>query len=108
MAAHASVLAGAWRRRWSRLAAAAIFSFLFAWNEFLFALILTGCNTGGIPVADQLHMREMGILWRRMTAVVMMRPALLFTLFAMRYLERGLTFGQLSSYPHRSGAVEKS
>lgn len=77
------------------LAAAAIFSFLFTWNEFLFALILTGRNTATMPVAVQLFMRETGIDWGRMTAaaVVMMLPTLLFTLFAMRFLVRGLTFG---------------
>ena len=77
------------------LAAAAIFSFLFTWNEFLFALILTGRNTATMPVAVQLFMRETGIDWGRMTAaaVVMMLPTLIFTLFALRYLVRGLTFG---------------
>ena len=77
------------------LAAAAIFSFLFTWNEFLFALILTGRNTATMPVAVQLFMRETGIDWGRMTAaaVVMMLPTMLFTLFALRYLVRGLTFG---------------
>jgi multiple sugar transport system permease protein len=77
------------------LAAAAIFSFLFTWNEFLFALILTGRNTATMPVAVQLFMRETGIDWGRMTAaaVVMMLPTLLFTLFALRFLVRGLTFG---------------
>jgi multiple sugar transport system permease protein len=77
------------------LAAAAIFSFLFTWNEFLFARILTGRNTATMPVAVQLFMRETGIDWGRMTAaaVVMMLPTMLFTLFALRYLVRGLTFG---------------
>ena len=77
------------------LASAAIFSFLFTWNEFLFALILTGRNTATMPVAVQLFMRETGIDWGRMTAaaVVMMLPTLLFTVFAQRFLVRGLTFG---------------
>ena len=77
------------------LASAAIFTFLFTWNEFLFALILTGRNTATMPVAVQLFMRETGIDWGRMTAaaVVMMVPTLLFTLVAQRYLVRGLTFG---------------
>jgi multiple sugar transport system permease protein len=77
------------------LASAAIFTFLFTWNEFLFALILTGRNTATMPVAVQLFMRETGIDWGRMTAaaVVMMAPTLIFTLAAQRYLVRGLTFG---------------
>lgn len=77
------------------LASAAIFTFLFTWNEFLFALILTGRNTATMPVAVQLFMKETGIDWGRMTAAatIMMIPTLLFTLVAQRFLVRGLTFG---------------
>jgi multiple sugar transport system permease protein len=77
------------------LAAAAIFTFLFTWNEFLFALILTGTQARTMPVAVQLFMRETGIDWTHMcaAAVVMMIPMLIFTLFIQRYLVRGLTFG---------------
>jgi multiple sugar transport system permease protein len=77
------------------LAAAAIFTFLFTWNEFLFALILTGTSARTMPVAVQLFMRETGIDWGHMcaAAVVMMVPMLIFTLFIKRYLVRGLTFG---------------
>lgn len=79
------------------LAAAAIFTFLFTWNEFLFALILTGRNAQTMPVAVQLFMRETGINWGHMTAaaVVMMIPMVAFTLFVQRYLVRGLTFGAI-------------
>ena len=77
------------------LAAAAIFTFLFTWNEFLFALILTGTRARTMPVAVQLFMRETGIDWTHMcaAAVVMMIPMLIFTMFIQRYLVRGLTFG---------------
>jgi multiple sugar transport system permease protein len=79
------------------LAAASIFIFLFTWNEFLLALILTGRNAETMPVAVQLFMRETGIDWGHMTAaaVVMMLPMLLFTFFAQKYLVRGLTFGAI-------------
>jgi multiple sugar transport system permease protein len=77
------------------LSAAAIFTFLFTWNEFLFALILTGTSARTMPVAVQLFMRETGIDWGHMcaAAVVMMVPMLIVTLFIQRYLVRGLTFG---------------
>lgn len=79
------------------LAAAAIFTFLFTWNEFLFALILTGTRARTMPVAVQLFMRETGIDWGHMcaAAVVMMVPMLIFTLFIQRYLVRGLTMGAI-------------
>lgn len=77
------------------LAAAAIFTFLFTWNEFVFALILTGTRSMTMPVAVQFFQRETGIDWGHScaAAVTMMVPMLLFTLFIQRYLVRGLTFG---------------
>ncbi len=79
------------------LAAAAIFTFLFTWNEFLFALILTGTRARTMPVAVQLFMRETGIDWGHMcaAAVVMMIPMLVFTMFIQKYLVRGLTLGAI-------------
>jgi multiple sugar transport system permease protein len=77
------------------LASTAILTFLFTWNEFIFALILTGTSARTMPVAVQLFMRETGILWGHMTAaaVFMMLPTLVLTFFIQRYLVRGLTFG---------------
>jgi multiple sugar transport system permease protein len=77
------------------LASTAILTFLFTWNEFIFALILTATGARTMPVAVQLFMRETGILWGHMTAaaVFMMLPTLILTFFIQRYLVRGLTFG---------------
>lgn len=77
------------------LASTAILTFLFTWNEFIFALILTATSARTMPVAVQLFMRETGILWGHMTAaaVVMMVPTVILTFFIQRYLVRGLTFG---------------
>jgi multiple sugar transport system permease protein len=77
------------------LAGTAILIFLFSWNEFIFALILTATRARTMPVAVQLFMRETGILWGHMTAaaVVMMVPVILLVFFIQRYLVRGLTFG---------------
>jgi multiple sugar transport system permease protein len=79
------------------LASTAILTFLFAWNEFVFALILTATSARTMPVAVQLFMRETGILWGQMTsaAVVMMVPVIILTFFIQRYLVRGLTFGAI-------------
>jgi len=77
------------------LAGTAILIFLFSWNEFIFALILTATRARTMPVAVQLFMRETGILWGHMTAaaVVMMLPVIVLVFFIQRYLVRGLTFG---------------
>lgn len=77
------------------LSATAILTFIFTWNEFLFALILTGRNAQTLPVAVTLFVRETGIDWGYMTAAasLMMLPMVIATLFVRRGLARGLTMG---------------
>jgi multiple sugar transport system permease protein len=77
------------------LSATAILIFLFTWNEFLFALILTGHSAQTMPVAVTLFMRETGIDWGYMTAAatLMMLPTLISTVFIQKGLVRGLTLG---------------
>jgi multiple sugar transport system permease protein len=77
------------------LAATAILSFVFIWNEFLLALILTGRRSQTLPVAVTSFVRETGIDWGYMTAAatLMMVPMVICTLFVRRGLTRGLTLG---------------
>lgn len=77
------------------LAAVAVFSSIFAWNEFLFALILTAQNSKTIPIGITGFSTAMGIRWGQFMAVgfVAILPVLVFTLLMQRYLVRGLTFG---------------
>lgn len=77
------------------LSATAILTFVFIWNEFLFALILTGHNAQTVPVAVTLFMRQTGIEWGYMTAAatLMMLPMIVCTFFVRRGLTRGLTMG---------------
>jgi multiple sugar transport system permease protein len=80
------------------IAATAIFTFIFSWNEFLFALILTSTEKSQtMPVAVTLFIRETGIEWGYMTAVavIMMIPTAILTLLAQRHLVQGLTMGAL-------------
>ncbi|MCC7024845.1 MAG: carbohydrate ABC transporter permease [Thermomicrobiales bacterium] len=80
------------------IAATAIFTFIFSWNEFLFALILTSTERAQtMPVAVTLFIRETGIEWGYMTAVavIMMIPTAVLTLLAQRHLVQGLTMGAL-------------
>jgi ABC-type glycerol-3-phosphate transport system permease component len=74
------------------LVVAAIFAFLVSWNEFLFALILTGSRTPLITVTMAQFVHELGVEWHLMsaTAVMAMIPALVVTLFAQRYVVSGL------------------
>jgi multiple sugar transport system permease protein len=75
--------------------AAAIFSAIFAWNEFLFAAILTADNVRTLPVAITGFSTSMGIRWGAFmaTAAVGIVPIFILTVLLQRHLVRGLTFG---------------
>jgi len=74
------------------IAALAILCWLYTWNEFLFALILTAHNTALITVTMAQFVTELGTQWNLMSsmAVLAMGPAVLITLFAQKYVIRGL------------------
>lgn len=75
--------------------AAAIFSAIFAWNEFLFAAILTADHVRTLPVAITGFSTSMGIRWGAFmaTAAVGVVPIFVLTVLLQRHLVRGLTFG---------------
>jgi multiple sugar transport system permease protein len=77
------------------LMAAGIFAFVLSWNEFLFALILTGRDSRTMPVALASLMTSQGNQVGAICAatVAMMLPIVVVTWFIQRYLVRGLTFG---------------
>ncbi len=79
------------------LAATAILAFIFSWNEFLFALILTGTKAVTLPVGIIGYMKETGINWGYMTAggILALIPVILFTILVQRHLVKGLTLGAL-------------
>lgn len=77
------------------LAAAAIFTFRIAWNEFILALVLTDRHTRTLPVAASLFITDMGVDWGRVMAMASLIaiPPLIFTLVAARQIITGLTAG---------------
>jgi multiple sugar transport system permease protein len=74
------------------ISALSVLSWLFSWNEFLFALILSGQHTPVVTVVMAQFVSEMGMQWNLMaaTAVVALVPAFLLTLFGQKYVIRGL------------------
>ena len=74
------------------LAVTSLFSALLAYNEFLFALILTGNKVPVITVVMAQFVTEMGLRWNLMaaTAVMALGPAFLLALFGQKYVIRGL------------------
>ena len=79
------------------LATTAIFCFLFAWNDFFFALVLTRSQAQMAPVAIVNFMNYEGWEWGKIAAggTLIMLPVVIFSLLVRRYLIRGLTAGAL-------------
>jgi len=79
------------------LAATAIMVFIFSWNEFLFALILTGTKAVTLPVGIIGYMKETGINWGYMTAggILALVPVVVFMILVQKHLVKGLTLGAL-------------
>jgi len=79
------------------LAATAILIFIFSWNEFLFALILTGSKSATLPVGIMTFIKETGISWGYMTAggILALIPVIIFTVIVQKNLVKGLTLGAL-------------
>ena len=78
------------------LAATAVFCLIVAWNEFLFALILTQtAQSMTLPVGIAARVTQYEIKWGAMSAagIVAMAPVLIFAAAAQRYLVRGLSLG---------------
>jgi len=77
------------------LAAAAIFTFRIAWNEFILALVLTDRATRTLPVAASLYITDIGVDWGKIMALgsLIAIPPLVFTFVAARQIITGLTAG---------------
>ncbi len=76
------------------LVVAFLFAFVFAWNEFLFALTLTFNNkTLPVQLAGNVTLRGPRYWDIAAQGAVVMLPPLFVALLAGRYIIRGLTFG---------------
>ncbi len=73
----------------------ALLAFIFAWNEFLFANILTGANTRTAPVALTEYVNPVSVEWNNIMAAgtFVVLPVWLGALLVQRYMVRGMTFG---------------
>jgi multiple sugar transport system permease protein len=77
------------------LAITFILSWIFAWNEYLFAANLTSVNARTITTGLAAFVSVTGTNWGEMAAVATLAilPALIFLVFVQRYIVTGLTFG---------------
>ena len=74
---------------------ATVMSFILCWNEFIFALILTGNATKTITVSLSAMVTHRGTLIGVVCAatIVSIFPMILLSIFVKKYLVEGLTFG---------------
>ncbi len=80
------------------MAAAGIFAFLAAWNEYQIASLVTSTpKSKTFPVGLYDFTTQFTVDWRGMTAmsVLMIIPAVVFVILVQRRLTEGLTFGAL-------------
>ena len=77
------------------LAATMVIVFMFAWNEFLFASILTSSDAKTLPVIAANAIKPKAIAFGLACAagVVMSFPVIVLVLMMQRYLVQGLTLG---------------
>ena len=77
------------------LVVAAILCFVFSWNEFLFALVLTRAEAKTAPVEAANFMTGFGVRWGAMmaTGTLIVLPVVVFAAIVSRHLVRGLTMG---------------
>jgi multiple sugar transport system permease protein len=77
------------------IAAAALLAFIFAWNNFVFALILASADKQPVTVGALAFVTASGIQYGQIAAAVVLSvtPTLLLALYAQRYLVEGLSLG---------------
>jgi multiple sugar transport system permease protein len=80
------------------LAATAVFGLILTWNEYLFALLLSGVETRTVPVAmAQTIGGDIGVRWGLLAAIetLFLIPVILVVFFLQNHLLRGVTFGTI-------------
>jgi multiple sugar transport system permease protein len=74
----------------------ALFIFILAWQEYMFALTLTSTtDMRTLPVGISLFLGEYRVLWGSLMAgsVVVTAPVVVFFVYLQRYIVQGLTLG---------------
>jgi multiple sugar transport system permease protein len=77
------------------IAAAALLSFIFAWNNFIFALVLASADKQPVTVGALAFVTASGIQYGQIAAgiVLSITPTFVLAIFAQRYLVEGLSLG---------------
>lgn len=77
------------------LAATGVLTFVFSWNEFPVALVLTQRQTATVPLGIGKYAQENTVAFTEMAAasILSIVPAFILLLVAQRFIVRGLTAG---------------
>ena len=77
------------------LAATALICFIFAWNEFFFAVTLTSTQAATVPVFLVGFITSEGLFWARLSAACTLAvlPVIIAGWVAQKWLVRGLSLG---------------
>lgn len=72
-----------------------IMSFIFAWNEFMFALVFTSGASATAPVKLSQLITGREVFWNQIMAgaTILMIPLMLLGYAGQRYIIQGMTFG---------------
>lgn len=77
------------------IAASGLLAFIYAWNNFVFAVLLGGSNTAPVTVGAMQFISADALRYGDMAASIVLAaiPALLLALYAQKHLIRGLSLG---------------
>lgn len=77
------------------MVAVSVLVFIFSWNDYLFALVLSTSNATPVTLGAANFITSTGIRWGDISAASFLStlPPLLFAIFAQRYLVSGLSAG---------------
>jgi len=94
-----------WRAFWEiavplarpAILAVALLAFIFSWNEFFFAVILTRAEVTTLPFILPVLMEGHDVLWGDIAAIATLGalPVVVLAFALQKYLVRGLSFGTL-------------
>lgn len=77
------------------IVAVAVLCFMFAWNDYGFAVVFTTGNTQTLSVATARLMTEYGIVWGQVMTmgIILLSPILIIGILIRKHLVHGLTLG---------------
>lgn len=77
------------------MVAAFILAFIFAWNEYFFAAVLSATNAVTLPFLIATQVSSQGVKWWAMAAIASagIMPLIIIGIFLERFIVKGLTAG---------------